>query len=147
MTSNCHASRRRQSAIALALVLSFLFPAGAAADPYRESALDLTRQLVALFPPGEGYVVSLPAGEVYVDLAEANLMRPGMELFVYREGADIHLNGTVINPAPRIEDSRIREYILTGQICIVTIEIVGIIEIAVEVPVDGHISSTGIIRI
>jgi hypothetical protein len=44
---------------------------------------------VALFPPGEGYVVSLPAGEVYIDLAEANLMRPGMELYVYREGGDI----------------------------------------------------------
>ena len=89
MISNCHLSRRRRSAIALALALSFLLPAGAAADPYRESALDLTGRLVALFPPGEGYVVSLPAGEVYVDLAEANLMSPGMELFVYREGADI----------------------------------------------------------
>ena len=89
MTSKCHVPRLRRSAVAIALALSFLLPAGAAADPYRESALDLTGRLVAFFPPGEGYVVSLPAGEVYVDLAEANLMRPGMELLVYREGADI----------------------------------------------------------
>ena len=71
------------------LLLASPFSVECAADPYRDAAVDLTQKLVTLFPPAEGYIVSLPAGEVYVDLAEAELMRPGMELHVYREGDDI----------------------------------------------------------
>jgi hypothetical protein len=71
------------------LVSALSCSARAAEDPYRETALDLVRKLVLAFPPAEGYVVSMPAGEVYLDLAEDQLMRPGMELLVYREGAEI----------------------------------------------------------
>lgn len=77
------------SVLVLTLFLFLALPGRSFADSYREVALSLTQKLVTLFPPAEGYVVSLPAGEIYIDLAEADLMRPGMELVVYREGEDI----------------------------------------------------------
>ena len=73
----------------LAAVLLLALPVASRADAYRDTALSFARRMVQFFPPAEGYVVSLPAGEVYIDLTEANLMRPGMELLVYREGEDI----------------------------------------------------------
>jgi hypothetical protein len=45
--------------------------------------------LLALFPAVEGYVVSASGGEAYVDLAQKDLVRPGMELQVYRPGAEM----------------------------------------------------------
>jgi hypothetical protein len=71
------------------LLFSLALPGRSAADPYRDAALTVTQQLLMLFPPAEGFVVSLPAGEVFIDLAEGDLMRPGMELLVYREGDEI----------------------------------------------------------
>jgi hypothetical protein len=68
-------------------------PAGAAApgggDPYQRVSLALAQGLVAMFPVAEGYVVSVADGEAYVDLAEKDLMRPGMELQLYRPGAEM----------------------------------------------------------
>lgn len=61
-------------------------PCAAAADPYQSVTLALGQGLVALFPAAEGYVVSSSGREVFVDLAEKDLMRPGMELQVYRPG-------------------------------------------------------------
>jgi hypothetical protein len=61
----------------------------AAADPYREVSLALGQGLVALFPPLEGYVVTASGGEVYVDLAAKDLLRPGMELQIYRPGEEM----------------------------------------------------------
>lgn len=59
------------------------------AQGYRDTALSLVGQLVRFFPPAEGYVVSLPGDEVYIDLSDTDLLRPGMELLVFREGRDI----------------------------------------------------------
>jgi len=73
----------------LATVLLFALPVTSRADAYRDTALAFAQRMVRFFPPAEGYVVSLPAGEVYIDLTEEELMRPGMELLVYREGEDI----------------------------------------------------------
>lgn len=72
--------------VCLALLLPAA-PAGAAG--YRDTALSFVRQLVRFFPAAEGFVVSMPGGEIYVDLAEADLLQPGMEMLVYREGEDI----------------------------------------------------------
>ena len=81
---------RVRSLVALTVIIALLFPAEAArARGYRETALSFVQQLVRFFPPAEGYVVSLPGDEVYVDLSEADLLRPGMELLVFREGKDI----------------------------------------------------------
>ena len=62
---------------------------GLISDPYRETSLELARQLVRTFPPAEGFVISVQGTEVYVDVAEDNLMRSGMELLIFREGAEI----------------------------------------------------------
>ena len=64
------------------------FPA-AGADPYREVSLALGEGLLALFPAVEGYVVSASGGEAYVDLSLKDLVKPGMELQIYRPGADM----------------------------------------------------------
>jgi hypothetical protein len=61
-------------------------PCAAAADPYQAVTLALGQGLVALFPAAEGYVVSVNGAEVFVDLAGKDLMRPGMELQIYRPG-------------------------------------------------------------
>ena len=61
----------------------------AGADPYREVSLALGEGLLALFPAVEGYVVSASGGEAYVDLARKDLVKPGMELQVYRPGAEM----------------------------------------------------------
>ncbi|HWR98603.1 MAG TPA: hypothetical protein VN317_09315, partial [Candidatus Methanoperedens sp.] len=58
-------------------------------DPYQRVSLALAQGLVALFPAAEGYVVSVSGAEAYVDLAEKDLMRPGMELQLYRPGAEM----------------------------------------------------------
>jgi hypothetical protein len=76
-------------ALPLLLVMLLFAQAGAADDPYRETSLELARNLVRAFPPAEGFVVSVQGAEVYLDLAEDNLMAPGMELLVFREGAEI----------------------------------------------------------
>ena len=65
--------------------------AGAAAsssgsDPYQRVSLALAQGLVAMFPAAEGYVVSASGSEVYLDLAQKDLLKPGMELQVYRPG-------------------------------------------------------------
>jgi hypothetical protein len=79
------------TAVLAALLLTALSiaPADGAGDPYREASLDLARRLVLAFPPADGYVVSVQDSEVYLDLAEDQLMRAGMELLVFREGAEI----------------------------------------------------------
>lgn len=69
-------------------------PAGSASapgggDPYQKVSLSLAQGLVAMFPAAQGYVVSVDGGEAFVDLAEKDLMRPGMELQLYRTGADM----------------------------------------------------------
>ena len=83
---------RRVRLVAAGLVLAFLgivpLPA-AGADPYRDVSLALGQGLLALFPAVEGYVVSTSRGEAYVDLAQKDLVRPGMELQIYRPGADM----------------------------------------------------------
>jgi len=61
----------------------------AGADPYRDVSLALGEGLLALFPAVEGYVVSSSGGEAYVDLARKDLVKPGMELQIYRAGADM----------------------------------------------------------
>lgn len=61
----------------------------AGADPYRDVSLALGEGLLALFPAVEGYVVSTSGKEAYVDLAQKDLVKPGMELQVYRAGADM----------------------------------------------------------
>jgi hypothetical protein len=73
----------------LALVLCVPVRGAAAPDPYREVSLALGQELVALFPAVEGYVVSVAGDEAYVDLAEKDLVKPGMELQVYRAGAEM----------------------------------------------------------
>lgn len=75
-------------AVAALLLVCGRLPA-AAADPYRTVSLALGQELVALFPAAEGYVVSADAAEVFVDLAQKDLLRQGMELQVYRPGADM----------------------------------------------------------
>ncbi len=73
-----------------AVWLAAAMVAGAgAAGPYVEVSLALGQGLVRLFPAAEGYVVSVDAGEAYIDLAEKDLLRPGMELQVYRPGAEM----------------------------------------------------------
>lgn len=64
------------------------FPA-AGADPYRDVSLALGEGLLGLFPAVEGYVVSTSGGEAYIDLAHKDLLKPGMELQIYRPGADM----------------------------------------------------------
>ena len=91
--------RRRALRGAMIVSLSGLLavappPAGAAAapadgDPYQKVSLALAQSLVAMFPAAQGYVVSVDGGEAFVDLAEKDLMRPGMELQLYRAGADM----------------------------------------------------------
>ena len=61
----------------------------AGADPYRDVSLALGEGLLALFPAVEGYVVSASGAEAYVDLALKDLVKPGMELQIYRPGADM----------------------------------------------------------
>ncbi|MHB8834901.1 MAG: FG-GAP repeat domain-containing protein [Candidatus Methylomirabilia bacterium] len=61
----------------------------AGADPYRDVSLALGEGLLALFPAVEGYVVSTSGKEAYVDLAQKDLVKPGMELQVYRAGGDM----------------------------------------------------------
>lgn len=58
----------------------------AGTDPYQAAGLALGRGLVAFFPAAEGYVVSVSGQEVFIDLAEKDLMRPGMELQIVRPG-------------------------------------------------------------
>jgi len=79
---------RTAAALALLAALALAAPAGAA-DPYQQVSLRLAQWVVALFPPAEGYVVSASGDEVYVDLAEADLMRPGMELQLWRPGGEM----------------------------------------------------------
>ena len=74
---------------AAAVVLAVVQSPAAAADPYREVSLALGQGLVALFPAAEGYVVSASGKEVYVDLAQKDLLRAGMELQVYRPGDEM----------------------------------------------------------
>lgn len=74
--------------LAAALLAGGPIPAGAA-DHYREVSLALGQGLVALFPAVEGYVVSASGAEAYIDLAQKDLLKPGMELQVYRPGADM----------------------------------------------------------
>jgi hypothetical protein len=58
-------------------------------DPYQRVSLALAQGLVAMFPAAEGYVVSASGGEVFIDLAQKDLLKPGMELQVYRPGGDM----------------------------------------------------------
>jgi hypothetical protein len=75
---------------ALAAVLLAAGPLAAAGpDPYREVSLELGEGLLALLPAVEGAVVSAGGGEAYVDLARKDLLRPGMELQVYRPAAEM----------------------------------------------------------
>lgn len=85
------AMRGRVGLVAAALfaALALAGNAARAADPYREASLALAEGLVGLFPPAEGSVVSVHAGEAYVDLSEKDLIRPGMELEVFRPGGSI----------------------------------------------------------
>lgn len=78
--------------IAVGLVAACLGAAplpAVAADPYRDVTLALGQGLLALFPAVEGYVVSSSAGEAYVDAALKDLLRPGMEMQIYRPGAEM----------------------------------------------------------
>lgn len=61
----------------------------AGGDPYRDVSRSLVEGLLALLPVVEGYVVSTSGGEVYVDLSRKDLVKPGMELQVYRPGAEM----------------------------------------------------------
>jgi hypothetical protein len=77
-----------------ALIAAGIPWAGAAAssggsDPYQRVSLALAQGLVAMFPAAEGYVVSASGGEAYIDLAQKDLLKPGMELQVYRPGEDM----------------------------------------------------------
>jgi hypothetical protein len=85
--------RDRVIGLHVMLLAVALTSAGAAAaaggDPYQRVSLSLAQGLVAMFPVAEGYVVSVAGGEAYVDLAEKDLMRPGMELQLYRPGAEM----------------------------------------------------------
>lgn len=77
---------------AVALVAACLCAAphpATAADPYRDLSLALGQRLLALFPPLEGYVVSSSGDQIYVDVAHKDLVRPGMELQIYRPGAEM----------------------------------------------------------
>jgi hypothetical protein len=74
--------------LAAALFCGVPLPA-AGADPYRDVSLALGEGLLALFPAVEGYVVSTSGAEAYVDLALKDLVKPGMELQIYRPGADM----------------------------------------------------------
>ena len=80
---------RHLTAWAAAALLLFTPLRAAAADPYREVSLALGQGLVALFPPLEGYVVTASGGDIYVDLAAKDLLRPGMELQIYRPGEEM----------------------------------------------------------
>lgn len=82
---------RHRFFVAAGVFLALLVCGGAAAQAqgYRDTALSFVGQLVRFFPPAEGFVVSLPGDEVYVDLSDTDLLRPGMELLVFREGKDI----------------------------------------------------------
>ena len=75
----------------LAAVLPTARAAAAGGDPYQRVSLALAQGLVAMFPAAEGYVVSVNGTEAYVDLAEKDLMRPGMEVHFYRTGAELVL--------------------------------------------------------
>ena len=78
--------------VAAGLVAAFFCGAplpAAGGDPYREVSLALGEGLLALFPAVEGYVVSASGGEAYVDLSLKDLVKPGMELQIYRPGADM----------------------------------------------------------
>ncbi len=80
----------RPFAVGLFAALLWASPRPAAgADPYREVSLALGEELLALFPAVEGYVVSASGGEAYLDLAAKDLLRPGMELQVYRPGEEM----------------------------------------------------------
>jgi hypothetical protein len=77
-----------------ALIAAGLPRPGAAAssggsDPYQRVSLALGQGLVAMFPAAEGYVVSTSGSEAYIDLAQKDLLKPGMELQVYRPGDDM----------------------------------------------------------
>jgi len=77
---------------AAGLVAAFFCSAplpAAGADPYRDVSLALGEGLLALFPAVEGYVVSANGAEVYIDLAGKDLVKPGMELQIYRSGDDM----------------------------------------------------------
>jgi len=63
--------------------------AAAGADAYRDVSQALGEGLLALFPAVEGFVVSASGAEAYVDLAQKDLVRSGMQLQVYRPGADM----------------------------------------------------------
>jgi len=81
---------RRLIACGVAAVLLCGAPfAAAGADPYRDVSLALGEGLLALFPAVEGFVVSASGGEAYIDAARKDLVKPGMELQVYRPGADM----------------------------------------------------------
>ena len=73
----------------LAALLGAVPLAAATADPYRDVSRSLGEGLLALFPAVEGYVVSASGGEVYVDVARKDLLKPGMELQVFRPGAEM----------------------------------------------------------
>ncbi len=81
-------TRRFAAALAAALLCVLPRPA-VGGDPYREIPLALGEELLALFPAVEGYLVSSSGGEAYVDLAQKDLVRPGMELQIYRPGAEM----------------------------------------------------------
>jgi hypothetical protein len=89
--------QRRVRARAVCLVAAGLVAAfscgaplpAAGADPYRDVSLALGEGLLALFPAVEGYVVSASGGEAYIDLASKDLVKPGMELQIFRAGADM----------------------------------------------------------
>jgi hypothetical protein len=75
-----------------ALTVANVSRAGAASsgsDPYQRVSLALAQGLVAMFPAAEGYVVSASGSEVYIDLAQKDLLKPGMELQVYRPGDEM----------------------------------------------------------
>ncbi len=73
----------------LAASLVWAAPGRSVEDPYRKVSLALGQELVAFFPPVEGFVVSVKGEEVFTDLGEKDLVRQGVELLVYRPGADI----------------------------------------------------------
>lgn len=77
---------------AIPFIALFMIPGAlraAGADPYQTLTLALGQGLVAFFPAVEGYVVSVSGREVFIDLAEKDLLRPGMELQIYRPGREM----------------------------------------------------------
>lgn len=87
---SARARRARRFAVGLVAALLCAVPRPAAGgDPYRDVSLALGEGLLALFPAIEGYVVSTSGGEAYIDVSQKDLVRPGLELQIYRPGAEM----------------------------------------------------------